>query len=56
MAIGDSTNTEIVSSVAIGPRDLHVQDATKGVVLTSPNGTKYRITVGDTGVLKTTVV
>jgi len=56
VAIGDSTNTEVASSVAIGPRDLHVQAATKGVILTSPNGTKYRITVDDAGVLSTAVV
>lgn len=56
VAIGDSTNTDIPSSVAIGPRDLHVQNATKGVILTSPNGTKYRITVDDAGALSTAVV
>lgn len=56
VAIGDSTNTEVASSVAIGPRDLHVQDATKGVILTSPNGTKYRVTVDDAGTLSTAVV
>lgn len=56
VAIGDSTNTEVASSVAIGPRDLHVQAATKGVILTSPNGTKYRIKVDDAGALSAEVV
>ncbi|MDC8446452.1 MAG: hypothetical protein LV471_11070 [Nitrosomonas sp.] len=56
VAIGDSTNTELPNAVAIGPRDLHVQATTKGVVLTSPNGTKYRITVDDAGVLVTSAI
>lgn len=56
VALGKSTATTLDDSVAIGARDLHVQNATKGVVLTSPNGTKYRITVDDAGALSTAVV
>lgn len=56
VAIGNNTTTTLTDSVAIGVRDLHVQDATKGVVLTSPNGTKYRITVNDAGTLATTTI
>lgn len=56
VAIGNSTNTELDNSVAVGTRDLHIQGSTKGVVLTSPDGTKYRITVDNAGVLSTTVV
>lgn len=33
-----------------------VSDATKGVILTSPNGTEYRLTVDDSGTLTTTAV
>lgn len=29
--------------------DIEIADATKGIILTSPNGTKYRMTIGDNG-------
>lgn len=56
VAIGNGTTTTIANSVAIGARDLHIQDATKGLVLTSPNGTKYRVKVDDAGVLSIAAV
>lgn len=33
--------------------DVEVTDATKGIILKSPNGTRWRVTVGDGGVLST---
>jgi hypothetical protein len=33
--------------------DIEINDSTKGVVLKSPNGTQWRITISDTGVLTT---
>ena len=36
--------------------DIEITDATKGVILRSPNGTRYRITVDDAGSLTSTAV
>jgi hypothetical protein len=35
----------------VGPRDIEISDATRGVILRSPNGTRYRVTVTDAGTL-----
>lgn len=40
----------------VGPNDLEITDTTKGVILKSPNGTRFRLTVGDDGALTTTAV
>ena len=69
--IGDSTTllttakTTIVEAInelfngkvsKIGADDIEVTLATKGVILKSPNGTRYKITVNDDGSLQTTGV
>jgi len=36
--------------------DIEVTDLTKGVILKSPNGTRFRVTVGDDGALTTTAI
>ena len=54
VAIGDGTTTTATGQVAVGDRDVEVQGATKGVVLRSPDGSRWRITVSNTGVLATT--
>lgn len=58
---GDGTNTPTItfnagtgSQAQIG--DMEVTDATKGIVLKSPNGTRYRITVADNGTLTATAL
>ena len=38
----------------IGANDIEVTDATKGVILKSANGTRFRITIADDGSLTTT--
>ena len=40
----------------IGANDIEVTDATKGVILKSANGTRFRITIADDGSLTTTAV
>lgn len=45
----------ISGSVYCG-NDVEITDSTKGVILKSPNGTRYRITVNDSGVLTTTAL
>lgn len=39
-----------------GAGDVEVTNSSRGVILKSPNGTRYRITVSDTGVLTTTSI
>lgn len=36
--------------------DIEIKDVTKGVIMASPNGTRYRLTVNDDGTLQTTQV
>lgn len=43
-------------ALTIQPGDIEITDATKGIILKSPNGTRWRVTVGDTGVLTTTSI
>lgn len=38
----------------VGSADLEITDATKGLIIKSPNGTRWRLTVGDDGALTTT--
>ena len=40
----------------IGADDIEVTLATKGVILKSPNGTRYKITIADDGALISTAV
>lgn len=55
-----NVRSEIVTSAAInsamGATDLEFTDATKGVILRSANGTRYRITVENDGSLKSTAL
>ena len=40
----------------IGSSDIEITNTTKGVILKAPNGTRYRITVDNTGALVTTAI
>jgi hypothetical protein len=40
----------------VGSSDIEITDTTKGFILTSPNSTRYRITVGNDGSLTTTAI
>jgi hypothetical protein len=40
----------------LGTDDIEITDFNKGVILTSPNGSRYRITVDNAGVLTTTII
>ena len=43
--------------VLVGDRDVEISSlGTKGVIMDSPNGTRYRVTVDDTGALVTTAL
>lgn len=56
VALGQGSTTQRSASVAVGPRDIESTGAGKGLILRSPNGTAYRITVSDAGVISTTAV
>ena len=55
-AIGFGTVTNRDNSTCIGARDLEITDATKGVILKSPDGNLWRVTVDNTGALTTAAV
>lgn len=38
----------------VGPRDVEITHTTKGIVLKSPDGTRYRVTVANGGSLVVT--
>ena len=40
----------------LGADDIEITDFNKGVILTSPNGSRYRITVDNAGILTTTII
>ena len=51
VALGSDVTTTSTGQVAVGPRDVEVQDATKGVVLRAPDGGRWRATIGNAGVV-----
>lgn len=44
------------SASAVGDDDIEITSSTAGLILTSPNGTRYRVTVDDAGTLVTTAL
>ena len=54
VAIGKNSTTSAPDQVVVGPRDVEVQSASKGLVLKSPDGSRWRITITDAGVLTPT--
>ena len=55
MNIGTTGNITITSPLSTN-QDIEITDATKGIILKSPNGTKYRVTVSNAGELTTTLI
>ncbi len=51
VALGANVTARLANTVAIGDRDLDVLGNGRGVYLLSPNGTRYKITVTDAGVV-----
>jgi hypothetical protein len=56
VALGAGTSTARADSVAVGARDVELQGNNKGVILLSPNGTRYKLTVSDAGAVTVTEV
>lgn len=50
------TTVQVGSFTGTSSQDLEITDATKGLILRSPNGSRWRVTVSNAGVLTTTVV
>lgn len=40
----------------VGDKDIEITDTTKGVIMKSPDGSRWRVTIGDDGVLQTTKI
>ena len=56
VALGRDVVTARADSVAVGPRDIELQGNSKGVIMRSPNGTLYKLTVSDAGAVTVTAV
>jgi len=56
VTVGSALATNTQASLVLKNNDIEVEEIGKGLILSSPNGTRYRITVSDLGVLSTTVV
>lgn len=58
----DATPVTAMSEITLSPNgitannDIEITDNTKGIILKSPNGTRYRVTVADNGTLITTAI
>ena len=57
VALGQGSATTAVDQVMVGTRDVEIAgNATKGVVMRSPDGTRYRLTVANGGTLTITAI
>jgi hypothetical protein len=56
VALGSNTLTTAAAQVMVGARDVEITDATKGVVLHSPDGKRWRITVSNAGAVTAAAV
>ncbi|WP_292729574.1 LamG-like jellyroll fold domain-containing protein [Microbacterium sp. UBA837] len=56
VALGQGTQTTAEDQVMVGARDIEITDATRGVILRAPNGTRHRLTVTNDGSLSTAPV
>ena len=54
VALGNNTTTTSTDQVMVGPRDIELTDTTKGIVLKSPDGSRWRMKIDDTGAVTTT--
>jgi len=53
---GDTTGLEVIGDLVARVVTSTSKQHTRGLILTSPNSTRYRVTVNDDGSLSTTVV
>ena len=56
VALGAGSVTQRADSISVGARDIESTGPGKGVILQSPDGTKYRITVANGGAISATAV
>ena len=52
--LGSGTTATAPDQVAVGPRDVEVQHPTRGLILRSPDGSRWRVTITNAGTLTTT--
>lgn len=52
VALGRGSTTEVTNSVSVGERDLQILgNGTKGIVMRSPDGTRYRLQIANGGTI-----
>ena len=51
VALGYGTVTTAVDQVAVGPRDVEIQASDHGIILTSPDASRWRATIDNAGAL-----
>ena len=51
VALGYGTTTTTTDQVAVGPRDIEVQASDHGIILTSPDKSRWRATINNLGAL-----
>lgn len=56
VALGYASETTATDQVMVGARDIEITDTMRGVILRSPDGTRYRLKVANGGTLSCTVV
>jgi hypothetical protein len=56
VVIGSSLAANPIANFVVKQKDIELEDFGRGVVLASPNGTRYKITVTDAGVIIATAV
>jgi hypothetical protein len=53
VVVGYDTDSTADFQVMVGGRDVEITDSAKGLVLQSPDGTRWRVTIDNTGTLQT---
>jgi hypothetical protein len=56
VTVGATQATNPVANLVVKTKDIEVEDAGRGLILASPDGTRYRITVADGGAITSTAV
>jgi hypothetical protein len=54
VAIGYESETTATAQVMVGPRDIEITDDGRGLILQSPDKSRWRVTIDNDGVLQTT--
>lgn len=56
VVVGAAQATNLVANLVVKQKDIEVEDVGRGLILASPDGTRYRITVANGGAITSTAV